>query len=200
MAKAWIRGDDVIRSMNNNPSGSYCSAVHSCTSCYVIIAWYARVKTESVVGKTSSVPFVSFLHFQANNVCDEWSLIGLLSGSRSHSGSQNDHGNMRFRPLSWRTCRYDIMPPRPTGQWSSYPHYTINVSCSSLSPVLSSFSAHVEWPDSMSELRSVCCRSYQRIYVGSMAKKSEGTVVPVRVTTVHVAKVEVWWYTSTYSY
>jgi hypothetical protein len=134
-------------------------SAHSFTSCRVIIAWYIRVKTESVVRRHLLCHSSYFLCFQTNNVGDaSYSLWLVFCPSLIlHSGRENDHGNIRCsRPLAWMTCRYRITLPQPTAGPASGQAVPAALSMWAvhLSSLYSSFSAHVEWPACKSELLS----------------------------------------------
>jgi hypothetical protein len=68
-----------------------------------------------------------------------------------YSGRENDRGNTLLAPSVFTDHEKEITPNRPpagmAGHWSSCPGCSVSVSCPSLLPAVSLFSAHVGWPD-----------------------------------------------------
>jgi hypothetical protein len=166
--------------MNTSHVCCYCRKVLSSTSYNVMVAWYIRVKTESVVRYTPSVPFVSFLHFQANNLRDGISFV--VCPTDSSSCRENDCGNSLITSSVFndRVCETTLLDLPP--EWPVVKLSPAALSVWAVHPcrLYSAHSVRMSYGTAKSELPAFAVFPIRKYMFKAWYREKSRTVVSVR--------------------
>jgi hypothetical protein len=180
MANAWLRRNDVLRTLNTSHDYCYCRAVNSSTSYHFMVAWYIRVKTESVVRDTFCAIRVIFT--LSGKWRARWYFLCHLSISSSIRAEKMTAEIHYFRlPCLVTMCMKSRLIDRPP-EWPlvklSRVLYQCELSILVACTQLIQCACRIAGPPSRTT--GLCCRSHQKIYDESMVEKKGRTVVSVR--------------------